>query len=162
MSKKSNDQKLKIANKLHCQFGHASPEKLWKLIKVSNVSDQELLDITDSVDQKFQVCLKYKKTKLRPVVSVSLLKDFNDIVAADLKSINGILILHMIYHATRFGVAAVDKSKNKEEVVDAFIMHWIAIFGASGKILSDNGGEFSNHLFHVLGEQFNINVFEYI
>ena len=85
--------------------------------------------------------MKYKKTKLRPVVSRSLLKDFNDIVAADLKSINGILILLMIYHATRFGVAAVDKSK-KKEVVDAFIMHWIAIFGlqffaifvSSGKI----------------------------
>ena len=25
-------------------------------------------------------------------------------------------------------------------------------------MLSDNGGEFSNDLFHVLGEQFNINV----
>ena len=47
-------------------------------------------------------------------------------------------------------------SKRKEEIVDAFIKHWIAIFGAPGKILSDNGGEFNNDLFRELGEQFNI------
>ena len=40
MSKKSNDQKFNIANKLHCQFGHASPEKRKELIKESNVNDQ--------------------------------------------------------------------------------------------------------------------------
>ena len=45
LSKKSNDQKFKTANKLHCQFGHGSPEKLKKLIKASDVNDQELLDI---------------------------------------------------------------------------------------------------------------------
>ena len=39
--------------------------------------------------------------KLRQAVSFSLSKDFN-VVAADLKSINCILILHMIDHATRY------------------------------------------------------------
>ena len=61
LSKKSNDPKLTIANKLHCQFGHASPEKLKKLTKASDINDQELLDIIDLVDQLWQVCLKYKK-----------------------------------------------------------------------------------------------------
>ena len=93
---------------------------------------------------------------MRPVVSFSPSKDFNDVVGADLKSINGILILHMIGQATRFSAASVVKSK-KKDVIDAFIKHWITILGAPGKILSDNGGEFSNDLFHMLGEQFNIN-----
>ena len=140
LPKKSNDQKFRIANKLHCQFGHGSPEKLKKLIKASNVNDQEVLDTIDLVNQKCQVCLKYKKPKLRQVVSFSLSKDFNDVVGADLKSINGILILHMNDHATRFSAASVVKSKKKEEVVDAFIKHWIAIFGAPATIFSDNGG----------------------
>ena len=52
LSKKSNSQKLKTANKLHCQFGHVSLEKLKKLIKTTNINDQELLDIIDLVDQK--------------------------------------------------------------------------------------------------------------
>ena len=34
----SNNQKLKIANKLYCRFGHVSPEKLKKLIKISNIN----------------------------------------------------------------------------------------------------------------------------
>ena len=78
-----------------------------------------------------------------PVVSFSLSKDFNDLLAADLKSIS---------------VESVVKSKKREEVVDAFIKHSVAIFRAPDKILSDNGAEYSNDLFHVLGEQFNINV----
>ena len=49
---------MKIASKLHCQFGYASPEKLKKLIKASNMNDQELLDIIDLVDEKCQVCSK--------------------------------------------------------------------------------------------------------
>ena len=157
LSKKSNDQKLKIANKLHCHFGHASPKKMKKLIKASNMNDEELLDVIDLVDQKCQVCLQYKKLKLRSDVSFSLSKDFNDVVVANLKSINGILISNMTDHATRFSAASLVKSKKREEI-DAFIKYWIAIFGAPGTILSDNGGEFSNNLFHVLGEQFNINV----
>ena len=141
---------------MHRQFGHSTSEKLKKLIKSSNIDDRELLEIIDTIDNKCQVCMKYKKTKLRPSVGFSLSKDFNDVVAVDLKPTNGIHILHIIDHATRFSAAAVVKSKRKEEIVDAFIKHWIAIFGAPGKILSDNGGEFNNDLFRELGEQFNI------
>ena len=143
-------------NKLHCQFGHSTSEKFKKLIKSSNIDDRELLEIIYTLDNKCQVCIKYKKTKLRPSVGFSLSKDFNDVVAVDLKPTNGIHILHIIDLATRFIAAAVVKSKKKEEIVDTFIKHWIAIFGAPGKILSGNGGEFNNDLFHELGEQFNI------
>ena len=45
--------------------------------------------------------MKYKKTKLRPSVGFSLSKDFNDVVAVDLKPTNGIHILHIIVHATQ-------------------------------------------------------------
>ena len=58
-------------------------------------------------------------------MSAFFLKGFNDVVAADLKSINGILILHMIDHATRFSAASVVKSEKREEIVDAFIKHWM-------------------------------------
>ena len=75
---------------------------------------------------------------MRPVVGFSLSKDFNDVVAADLKSINGILILHMFDHATRVIGAAVVKSK-KREVLEVFIRHWTAIFGGPSTVLSDNG-----------------------
>ena len=71
--------------------------------------------------------MKYKKTKLRPSVGFSLSKYFNDLAAVDLKSTNGIHILHIIDHATLFSPAAVVKSKKKEEIIDTFIKHWIPV-----------------------------------
>ena len=44
------------------------------------------------------------------------------------------------------------KSKKKEEIAEAFINNWIAIFGAPKIILSDNGGEFNNELLRELCE----------
>ena len=70
------DHKRKTANTVDCHFVHANPEKMKKLIKASNISDQELLDIIDIVAIKCQVCLTYKKPKFRPVISFSLSKDF--------------------------------------------------------------------------------------
>ena len=54
---------------------------------------------------------------MRPVVRFSLSKDFNDVAVADLKSGNGILILHIIDHTTRFSAATVVKL-TKTEVTD--------------------------------------------
>ena len=76
----------------------------------------------------------------------------------DLKHINGTTFLHIIDNATRFSATAVVKSKRQEEIVDIFIKHWIAIFGAPGMIISDNGDEFNNTLFTNMAELFNINV----
>ena len=83
-------------------------------------------------------------------------RDFNDVIALDLKALNGFIIIHIIDHATRFSAAAVIKSKRKEDIVDSLFKHWIAIFGPPRTILSDNGGEFNNNVFRELGEQFNI------
>ena len=82
-------------------------------------------------------------------------KEFNDTVSVDLKETIGIKFLHIIDNATCYNTAAVVRSKQKEEIVDTFIKHWIAVFVAPGLILSDNGGEFNNSLFLII-EQFNI------
>ena len=94
---------------MHRQFEHSTSQKLKELIKSSNIDDRELLEIIDTIYDKFHVCMKYKKTKLRPSVGFSLSKDFNDVVAVDLKPTNGIHILNVIDHATRFSAAAVVK-----------------------------------------------------
>ena len=48
------------------------------------------------------------------------------------------------------------KSKKKENIVEAIIKTWIAIFGALRVILSDYGGEFNNELLREVCEKFNI------
>ena len=158
IASKSKEEKLKIVKKLHCQFGHASAQKLQKLVKSSSVKDVELLHLFDEIEKKCEICIKYKKPSLKPAVGFSLSKEFNDVISVDLKHISGTMFLHIIDNATRFSAAAVVKSKRQEEIVDIFIKHWIAIFGAPEMIISDNGGEFNNTLFTNMAELFNINV----
>ena len=56
----------------------------------------------------------------------------------------GVSVPYYIWcNATRFSVVSVIKSKKKAEVVNVFIKHWIAIFGAPSTIPSDNGGEWA-------------------
>ena len=153
---KNKRRKIKIAKKLHCQFGHASVQKLQKLVKVSSIKDDELLNLLDVIEKNCEICIKYKKPSLKPAARFSLSKEFNDVISMDLKNINGITLLHIIDNATIFSLAAVVKSKRQEEIVDIFIKHWIAIFGAPGMIISDNGREFNDNLFTSMAEIFNI------
>ena len=91
--------------------------RISKLVKSADIKDSELFNLINKVEVKCPVCLKYKKAPLKPVVGFSLSKDFNDVIAMDLKEINGHKILHIIDHATRYSVATVVKSKQKEEIV---------------------------------------------
>ena len=90
------------------------------------------------------------------MVGFSISKELNDTVRVDLKEIIGTKFLCTINNATRFSTAAVVRSKRKEEIVDSFIKHRIAAFGAPGVILPDNEREFNNSLFLNMTKQFNI------
>ena len=48
---KNKRRKIKIAKRLHCQFGHASVQKLQKLVKVSSIKDDELLNLLDVIEK---------------------------------------------------------------------------------------------------------------
>ena len=110
------------------------------------------------LDQNCDICLRYKRPQLRPVVCFSLAHDFNETVAMDLKPFRNIYIFHMIDHATRYSAGAIIHSKQKEVIIDKIFKHWISLFGTPKLFLSDNGGEFNNDIFREMGEQLNINV----
>ena len=76
----------------------------------------------------------------------------------DLKSWDKEYFLVMIDTATRYCIATVINNKLASTVSKAFILNWIVLFGAPKKVLSDNGGEFSNVLMRDLGEKFNIRI----
>ena len=61
LTKKSYNEKIAIANKLHRQFGHSTSEKLKKLMQSSNIENRESLVIIDIIDNECQICMKYKK-----------------------------------------------------------------------------------------------------
>ena len=147
--------------KLHKQFGHPSSDKLIKLLKNSGVSKKECFDLVKDVTIDCDICIKYKRTPSRPIVSLPLAQEFGDTIAIDLKEWeNGkIYFLHMIDIATRFSRAAIIHSKEKKVIVDKLIESWIGTgLGIPKKIMCDNGGEWMNNEFMDLCENVNIRV----
>ena len=151
-------EKLKVATKLHKQFGHADSSRLVELIKDAGTDDEDLTHCIESVEEKCSTCNSFKKPGLKPVVGFALSKEFNETVSMDLKDVAKHKIFHMIDTATRYSAGAIVDRKCKELIIEKFFMHWIALFGCPSKILSDNGGEFNNELMRELGEQLNIEV----
>ncbi len=152
------DNKLKACRKLHTQFGHAASNRLKDLLKDAKVTDKEIFDMIEEVGEKCEICTKFKRPKLRPVVGLALAKEFNDMVSMDLKFYHSVPWLHMIDHSTRFSSACVIPDKKQETIIEHVFKHWISIFGSPKNILSDNGCEFNNSAMRELGELLNVQV----
>lgn len=153
------EEKKKKALKLHRQFSHASKEKLCKLVKDSeDFNDCEFLKIIENVCDTCDICIKFKRPPLRPVVGMPLADSFNQVVSMDLKEHvhNKSWIFHMIDTATRYSAACLVYSKKPNEIISKIFSIWITYFGCPRKFLSDCGGEFSNDLFREMSEKLNI------
>ena len=151
-------EKLKVASKLHKQFGHADSSRIVNLIKDAGTFDDDLAHHIENVEENCSTCNKFKKPGLKPVVGFALSKEFNETVSMDLKDVVKNKVFHMIDTATRYSAGAIVQGKTKEIIIEKFFLHWIALFGCPRKILSDNGGEFNNQLMRELGEQLNTEV----
>ena len=94
-------------------------------------------------------------------MSMPLARNFNDTVSMDLKCYDakkGIYFQHLIDHLTRFSMAKVIMSKNKEVLIESIFTHWISVFGRPKKFMSDNGGEYNNENFLDMCEKLGVHV----
>jgi hypothetical protein len=156
-------EKRAIAKKLHLQFGHpVDSNKLKSLCQDAGVTDESFLHAIDDVTEACNTCSRFRKAKSRPVVSLPMASDFNEIMALDLKFVTmnnrTTTILHMIDIFTRYSAGVVVKSKEKHVIVQAILKHWVAIFGTPASLFSDNGGEFNNALLRDVAELLNTKV----
>ena len=158
MESKDDEEKKKIAVKLHQQFGHPTYDRLSEMIKLAGITDKRFHEILKSYTEACKPCQKYKRANPRPVVGMSLSKEFNSTVALDLKFFHSDIILHMIDLATRYSNGTFVADKRKETIVNAVIFEWIRHFGVPNRILSDNGGEFSNDDMRDMSENLNAEV----
>ena len=129
-----------------------------KLIHDAGTVDKEIDDIIQEVSSTCDVCKRFKKPPLHPVVGFPLASTLNETVAMDLKTIDGRLVLHMIDHATRFSAACVVRNKEKETIVRGILEYWVRIFGSPGYFLFDNGGEFVNEDLIEFACKFNVTI----
>ena len=147
----------KKALKLHRQFAHPSSEKLISLLKSAELGSAELISCVNKVTESCEVCRRYKKPRPRPVVAMNMGKTFNDAVAMDLKVWQpNVYFLVMVDIATRFCSAVVINNKSADTVIRELFIHWITMFGAPRKLLSDNGGEFNNETMRSVADCFSI------
>ena len=151
----------KIAVKVHKQFVHPRHQKLKSLFSTAGVSDPDFFESLEKIEKECETCQKFQRGPLRPVVGFSMAKEFNEVVALDLKQWSfspNIWFCHMIDLATRYSVCVVIHNKKKETIINAIMSRWISIFGSPRQVLSDNGGEFNNEDFRSMAESFNIRV----
>ena len=145
--------------KLHRQFGHCHESRLLRLIESSKLwSDMKQVSrIVKEVSESCDVCKRYRRRQLRPVVSIPLASEFNQTVAMDLITIEqGVWILHLIDLFSRYSAACVRRSKKQDVMIDAIMKIWISYFGQSKRYLADNGGEFSNDEYKEMCDMLNI------
>ena len=158
MNSMTKEDKERVSIKVHKQFCHASGSRLKKLMVIAGIRDKEMLKTIEGIDKNCNICIRYKKVSPKPIVTLPVAKVFNEHVAMDLKDIASKKILHIIDHVTRFSAACVVSSIRKEEIVAAVLRIWVSIFGSPKKILSDNGGEFSNEDFADMAAKLNTKI----
>ena len=153
-----NKDVKRVATKLHKQFGHPTSDKLVRLVKNAGCDSSPLENAIVEITESCTVCCKFKKPKPRPIVSLPMASSFNETIAMDLKSYNGVYFLVLVDLATRYCTATEIRNKMPATIIKKIFLRWVAIFGTPKKILSDNGGEFSNCEMREMCEKFNIRI----
>ena len=114
-------EKAEIIEKLHKQFAHPTAMRLKSLLKDAGGYTKDHLDYVDRVTDNCEVCKRFKKTPARPVVSLPLATEFNEVVAIDLKEWKpNVYFLHLVDVATRFSLAAVVRKKTPEVITEKY------------------------------------------
>ena len=153
----SPGEKRKVLLKLHKQFGHASADRLQKLIQSSGNKDKDCHIILQQIVHDCDICQRYSKTSPKPAVGLPLASEYNETVAVDLHELEpGVWYLHVIDQFTRFSAGSIVRTKKASEIVNSLIHTWISVFGPPRYLFSDNGGEFNNEEFRDMAENFNI------
>ena len=154
ISSKSHDEKKQNSKETSLPVWSFQFGKIKILLQSANIYNK-LIEERNNIEEHYNIYLKYKKPKLRPVVGFSLSTRFQCCSSQLERYGKGSYFTHYRsckpIHCSSCG--KVYKTRNS-----SFIKNWIAIFGASKTILSVNGGEFNNKLLCELCEQFNISV----
>ncbi|XP_062409954.1 uncharacterized protein LOC134100639 [Sardina pilchardus] len=153
----TTQEKQKTLLKLHKQFGHASVEKLKRLLDSAGNHDDECIAILKNIVSNCETCIRYCRQKPKPAVGLPMASTYNETVAVDLHELeHGVWYLHAIDHFTRFSAGSIVTTKKPTEIVKHLIHCWISVHGPPHRLFSDNGGEFNNEEMRDMAEKFNI------
>ncbi len=155
----NDKEQMKALSKIHLQFGHRPKKAFITILKEAGKWKEKFSDMIDKIMNKCEGCLLRRRVPDKPSVAPPMANDFGQVLTIDLKVWDmhkGIYIMYMIDQFTRFQVAAVIRSKEPAQIVKAFTLKWLPIFGRVEKILTDNGTEFCNEELREVANAFNI------
>ena len=156
---KDEEQQMKALTKIHKQFGHRPKRQFVTILKEAGQWQEKFSSMIDTMMNKCEGCLLRKRTPDKPAVAAPISSDFGETLGMDLKIWNkdkGIYILYFIDTFTRYQVATVIKSKEASEIVKAFTLKWLPLFGRIDRIITDNGTEFSNEEMREVASALNV------
>lgn len=126
----SSTSKQRTLLKLHKEFGHASSDKLQRLLKSSGNNDAECIAILQKIISECEICQRYSKPTPKPAVGLPLASEYNETVAVDLHELKpGVCYLHIIDQFTRFSAGSILTTKKSSEIVKHFVHAWISVHG---------------------------------
>ena len=108
--------------------------------------------------QKLSCVPDTHKNTPQTIVSLPLATKFKECVIMGLKFYKEKILLHMIDHTTKLSVTLILLSKKPDEIENAIMKYWIAVYGTVYKFVTDNGGEFVNEELMTLCKALNIKV----
>jgi len=116
----TKQEKLKILLKLYKQFGHASVDRLKKLLTCSGNTDEECTTILKDIVKNCETCIRYSKLRQKPAVGLPMASAYNETVAMDLHELEpGVWYLHAIDHFTRFSAGSIITTRKPKEILSA-------------------------------------------
>ena len=115
----SKDDKI-IASKLHRQFAHPNSETLNRIIKNAGIKNKNLEKEIRCTTDKCITCIKHKRRLARPIVSLPMAYEFNEMIAIDLKTWGKSYFLVIVDLATRFCSACVINNKLPSTIIKGF------------------------------------------
>ena len=152
----------KLLDKIHKQFGHRPKPLFVNLLKSCEKWQEKFSPMLDKIIARCEGCIMRKRAPDKPAVAMPLATDFNQVVTMDLKiwdKNKHQYILYLIDAFTRYTVATVITRKTPDQVINAIFEKWIQYFGTMDKILTDNGGEFSNAEMLEVSNKINLKLF---
>ena len=108
-----------------------------------------------TIHKQCKTCPLFSTTPPRPVVSLPIACEFNEVLTMDLKEVKVLqykYILHMIDGFTRMTMSVFMKDKKADTVIHHFMQNWVTAHGRLKKICSDVKGEFNNDVRDSLGK----------
>ena len=105
-----------------------------------------LVRFADEVAEQCEVCRAFDKAPRIPIAGTSTASAFNEKLQIDLLFLGDIIALRIMDMFSKYSLLIPARSKNPQEVRDAFCNSWLSVFGQPKGIQLDEGGGWKNEI----------------